>query len=637
MRQEALTRWTAENGAELYGIRNWGAGYFDVSAQGEVVVRPHGTRSPVAVSLMSLIAECRKRGLTMPVLLRFANILASRIAEINDGFRRAIREANYAGEYRAVYPIKVNQQREVVEDIVRLGRKYHHGLEAGSKAELIAALALIKDPETFVVCNGYKDEEFIDLALHSLKMGVPTVLVMEMPSELELILQRAQRLHVRPRLGIRAKLSTRGGGHWDASGGDRSKFGLDAAQIIEMVDALRKRNLLDCLQMLHYHLGSQISDIRKIRTALQEACRFYVELVREGAPMGVLNIGGGLAVDYDGSHTNYPSSTNYSTAEYASDVVEVIMNALNEAGVPHPTIASESGRATVAHHAVLVFNILDVRRFEPLTVPTHLSVNASEMLENLMEVNQTLSPRNVQEAYHDAVYYRDELRSQFLHGGLSLRERAMAEALFWRIICRIADLIRGRKYIPDEMEGLEPAIADVYYGNFSVFQSIPDFWAIDQLFPIMPLHRLNERPERNAVLADITCDSDGKVDRFIDLHDVKHVLPLHEWNGQEYYLGAFLVGAYQETIGDMHNLLGNTNVLHVRLDERGKIESAKQVCGDRVDEILVYMEYDPPAMVREFRRRAHRACEEGRITKREREAFVNAYKVGMRGYTYFEE
>ena len=637
MRQEALTRWTADNAAELYGIRNWGSGYFDVSAGGDVIVRPNGPHRPTEVSLMNLIDECHNRGLNMPVLLRFSNILASRIDEINESFRRAIKDAGYQGEYRGVFPIKVNQQYQVVADIGESGRAYHHGLEAGSKAELIAALALMKDPEAFVICNGYKDEEFIDMALQALKMGTRTVLVIEMPSELELIVERAERLNVRPLLGVRAKLSSRAGGHWDSSGGDRSKFGLDAAQIIELVDHLRQCNRLDCLQMLHYHLGSQVSDIRKIRTACQEACRFYVELVREGAAMGILNLGGGLAVDYDGSHTNFECSTNYSTSEYASDVVEVIINTLNEAGIPHPTIVSESGRATAAHHSVLIFNVLHVRRFEPLTIPDKLAGSTNEMLENLMEVCHSLSPRNVQESYHDAVYYRDELRGLFKHGGISLRDRALAETIFWRIVCQIAGMTKGRKYIPDELEGLDSAIADVYYGNFSVFQSIPDFWGVDQLFPIMPIHRLNQRPTRKAVLADITCDSDGKVDRFIDLHDVKHALPLHELDGRDYYLGVFLVGAYQETIGDMHNLLGNTNVLHVHISDDGGIKSAEQITGDRVDEILEYMEYDPEHMVTLMKARTEKAFKAGLISAREKTAFLKAYKVGMRGYTYFEK
>jgi arginine decarboxylase len=570
-------------------------------------------------------------------LIRFSNILASRIEEINESFRKAIAEAGYQGEYRGVFPIKVNQQREVVADIIEAGRKYHHGIEAGSKAELLVATTMMRDPDAFVVCNGYKDEEFIDTALHAVKMGFKTVLVIEMPSELDLIIERSKKLKIRPILGVRAKLSSRAGGHWDSSGGDRSKFGLDASQIIELVDELRKKGMLDCLQMLHYHLGSQVSDIRKVRTALQEACRFYVELAREGAAMGILNLGGGLAVDYDGSHTNFECSTNYSPPEYASDVVEVIMKTLDSCGVKHPTIVSESGRATVAHHAVLVFNVLHVRRFEPLEIPDRLPPNASEMLGNMKEVCDSLSPRNVQEAYHDAVYYRDELRTMFLHGTISLRERALAESLFWRAICRIYTMTKGRKYIPDELEGLEPVIADVYYGNFSVFQSIPDFWAIDQLFPIMPIHRLNQRPTRNAVLADITCDSDGKVDKFIDLHDVKQVLPLHAWDGREYYLGIFLVGAYQETIGDMHNLLGNTNVLHVWIDDKGRVEWARQTTGDRVDEILQYMEYNPKDMVSQMKARIDKAAKAKQITPKEKSTYLKAYKLGMKGYTYFEQ
>lgn len=637
MRHEALTRWTAENSAELYGIRNWGQGYFDVTPGGEVVVRPNGPKNPTEISLMHLIDECQRRGLNMPVLIRFSNIIASRIREINEGFRWAIFDAAYQGQYRGVFPIKVNQQHEVVRDIMEYGREFHHGLEAGSKAELVAALALMKDPEAFVICNGYKDEEFIDLALQALKMGTRTVLVIEMPSELDLIVSRAKRLGVRPLVGVRAKLSSRAGGHWDSSGGDRSKFGLDASQVIELVDRLRQIGMMDCLQMLHYHLGSQVSDIRKVRTALREACRFYVELVREGAGMGILNIGGGLAVDYDGSHTNFESSTNYSTGEYASVVVETIMNTLDECNIPHPTIITESGRALAAHHSVLIFNILDVRRFEPLSIPEQLSASANEMLQNLMEVCHSLSPRNMQESYHDAVFYRDELRTMFLHGTITLRERALAETIFWHIICQMSDMTRGRKYIPDELDGLDAAIADVYYGNFSVFQSIPDFWAVDQLFPIMPIHRLSQRPTRNAVLADITCDSDGKVDKFIDLHDVKHVLPLHEWDGREYYMGIFLTGAYQETIGDMHNLLGNTNALHVRIDDKGRISTAQQINGDRVDEILEYMEYNPKQMIEAVESQVERAHRHGMISAKEKAAFLKAYKTGVRGYTYFEQ
>jgi arginine decarboxylase len=636
VKPEALKRWTADDSAELYGIRNWGHGYFDIAENGRVIVRPWGPEGKTTVDLLAVVNDLKQRNISMPVLLRFADILACQIRLVNKSFAEAIQQAGYQGTYRCVYPIKVNQKQQVVSDIMKFGRDFHHGIEAGSKAELIAAIANMRDPEALVVCNGYKDEEFIDLALYSLKMGLQTCIVLEMPNEVDLILERAKKLGIRPRLGVRAKLFSRAGGHWDGSGGDRSKFGMDASQIIDVVDTLRKAGMLDCLQMLHYHLGSQIPDIRRIRTALQEACRFYVELAREGAAMGILNVGGGLAIDYDGSHTNFASSTNYTIAEYAADVVEAVMNITNEAGIPHPMIVSESGRAIVSHHSVLLFDILDVRRFTPPDVPEKLPDESNEMLRNLMEVRTSLTPRNVQEAYHDAIFYRDQLRSLFLQGMITLRERALAENIFWNIIRTIADDVQNRKYVPDEMEGLESAIADVYYGNFSLFQSLPDSWAIDQLFPVMPIHRLNEMPARQAVVADITCDSDGKIDSFIDLRDVKHVLPLHEPNGEEYYVGAFLVGAYQETLGDMHNLLGDINVLHIRVTDDSKIEYTRVTPGDSVREVLSYVEYDPSELLRRIYRTTEGAAKGARITEDERQVINDAFSEGMRGYTYFE-
>lgn len=634
---EALTRWTIENSAELYGIRNWGAGYFDISSNGAIVVKPHGKDSEISVNLLDIVHDLQSRNFNVPVLLRFSDILASRIRLLNSSFETAIREASYKGTYRGVYPIKVNQKQAIVHDIMEFGRRFHHGLEAGSKAELIVAIANMQDPDAFIVCNGYKDEKFIDLALHALKMGIQTLIVIEMPSELPIVLERAASLGVRPRLGVRAKLSSRAGGHWDKSGGDRSKFGLDASQIIDMIDELRRADMSDCLQMLHYHLGSQISDIRRVRLALQEACRFYVDLVKEGAVMGMINIGGGLAVDYDGSHTNFAGSRNYSTLEYAADVVEVIMNTLDEAEIPHPMIVTESGRATAAYHSILIFNVLHVRRFEPHSLPEKLADNADEMLYNLMEARDSLTSRNVQEIYHDAIYYRDEIRSLFLRGNVRLRERAVAENIFWHIIRRISDMIQDREYVPDEMEGLEPAIADMYYGNFSLFQSLPDSWAIDQLFPVMPIHRLNEMPTRQAVLADISCDSDGKMEKFIDLHDVKRILPLHELNNKEYYLGVFLVGAYQETLGDLHNLLGDINVLHVRIDDDGKAEYVRKVPGDRVEEVLAYVEYNPGELLRSIRETAEKAVGNDKITDVEKDVIIKAFDDGMQGYTYFEK
>ncbi len=636
MKQEALTRWTCDQAAELYGIRNWGSGYFDISPDGDVVVRPRGKDGDISVRILDLIKELRDRNLDMPVMIRFADILASQLDYLYHSFESGIREANYRGIYRGVFPIKVNQQCDVVTDIVRLGRKYNHGLEAGSKAEFFVAASLLDDPEALLICNGYKDEEYIDLALRSLKIGLNVVLVIEMPSELPLIMERARRLKVRPNLGVRAKLASRSGGHWDDSGGDRGKFGMDSTQICTLIDRLREHNMLDCLQLLHYHLGSQIVDIRRVRNAVREASRIYVGLVREGAAMGKINVGGGLAVDYDGSHTNFASSRNYSTPEYAADVVEGIMNVCDDAGIEHPMIVSESGRATVSHHGVLVFNILHTRKFEPPGIPSELPEDCNEMVVNLMECSKGLTPRNVQEMYHDAVYYRDEIRVRFLHGDASLRERSLAETIFWHVIYRIWNIIKNQKYIPDEMEGLGTALADLYYGNFSVFQSMPDAWAIDQLFPVMPIHRHKERPKQQAVLADITCDSDGKLDTFIDLHDVKHTLPLHTLNDDEYYLGAFLVGAYQEAIGDMHNLLGNTNVLHVRLDENGQVEFANEIAGDSVTEVLSYAEYNCRDMMRRIRSMAESAVKEGRISGKEKGRTLKTFEAGLRGYTYFE-
>jgi arginine decarboxylase len=636
MKAETLTRWTAEKSIELYGIRTWGSGYFDVSEKGDVLLRPFGASKPVSISLMSIVAGLKDRGLTMPVLIRFGNILDDRIRLLNESFCKAMRDVQYQGAYRGVYPIKVNQQQQVVEEIVRYGRPYHQGLECGSKAELAAALAYMHDGESYVVCNGYKDEEFIDLSLYALKMGIQTILVIEMPGEVSLILERAALMGVRPRLGVRAKLATRAEGHWTESGGDRSMFGLNASHVIDIVDLLRAQDMLDCLEMLHFHLGSQIPNIRNIRAAVSEGSRFYVNLVREGARMGILNVGGGLAVDYDGSHTNFASSSNYTIDEYAVDVVETVMSLTDQAGVPHPTIVSESGRATVAHHSVLLFNILDVSRFESHGLPESLPEDACEALRNLMDTNAALTAKNVQECYHDAVYYRDEVRSAFEHGAVTLRERALAERIFWHIVNRVAGEVQGRKYVPDELAGLSAAIADVYHANFSVFQSLPDSWAIEQLFPVIPIHRLNEAPTRQATVADITCDCDGKINRFIDLHDVKNTLPVHELTDDDYFMGVFLIGAYQETLGDLHNLLGDTHVASVHVDEAGTIEYDREIPGDTVADVLSYVEYNPSDLLDRMRKYAEQAVRSGKISPQERRKILAAYEAGLRGYTYFE-
>lgn len=633
-----MERWTTKDAAELYGIQDWSAGHFDISDKGEVVIKPRGpTGSSVAVSLMDIVAGLKARGLAMPVLLRFGDILESRLAVINETFLKTMKDVCYQGTFRGVYPVKVNQQQHIIEEIVTFGRRYHHGLEVGSKAELIAAMAYLEDPEAFLICNGYKDEEFVKLALYAHKLGIKVFLVVEMPSELQLIMDISQQLNVTPRIGVRLKLSSRIGGHWSESGGDRSVFGLTTSELIDMVDKLRQCDMLHCLQLLHYHLGSQIPNIRSIRTAIREACRFYVDLVKEGAPMGILDVGGGLAVDYDGSHTNFPSSSNYTIQEYCSDIIDVVMRMTDEAGVPHPTIVSESGRATVAYHSVLLINVLDVSKVESRSIPEMLPEGAHECLSNLMKVKTQLSTKNIQESYHDATYYRDEIRSLFMHGVVSLRDRALAEEIFWHIVSRIARDLQDQKYVPDELQGLEAAISDVYYGNFSVFQSLPDAWAIDQLFPILPIHRLNERPTRNATLSDITCDCDGKIDKFIDLHDVKKTIQLHEFKGQDYYLGVFLVGAYQETLGDLHNLLGDTNVVGVHIGEDGQVDFTREIEGDSVSDVLSYVEYDPKDMQNRLRKAAEESVRAGRISVAERREIVDAYEVGLGGYTYFEQ
>ncbi|NLF19306.1 MAG: biosynthetic arginine decarboxylase [Lentisphaerae bacterium] len=637
-RTSSIERWTCERSADLYGIREWGSGYYGVNTEsGEVEVTLQGEEGTCTISLMDVVAGLKARGLGLPVLLRFGDILDTRIAMVNTEFQNAIRDAGYRGEYRGVYPIKVNQQQQVIEEITRFGKRYHHGLEAGSKAELIAALAYLDDPEAFLVCNGYKDEEFVDLALYGQKMGVRTVLVLEMPGELPLILRRAAALGVRPRIGVRMKPTTRASGHWNDSGGDRSVFGLNAAQLIDVVDQLRQAEMLDCLQLLHYHLGSQLPNIRDIRRGVGEACRVYNGLVQEGAPMGLLDVGGGLAVDYDGSHTNFGSSRNYTISEYCSDIVEVVMSTCDEQGIPHPTLISESGRALVAYYSVLIFNILDTNEFRISPRTGNEPHEEHELLKNMMQVRDDLTVKNAQECLHDLLYYRDEVRARFEHGGISLRQRAVAEQLFWTILSEIGGLVPNRRYVPEELAGLADALTDIYYANFSVFQSLPDAWAIDQLFPIMPIHRLGERPTRQAILSDITCDCDGKIDRFIDLHDVKGSLPLHPLKaGEDYVLGAFLVGAYQETLGDLHNLLGDTHVVTVRCNGDGEVEFSREIEGDSVADVLAYVEYDPKLMADMMRLKAERAVRSGVITPRDRREILEVYQNGLRGYTYYE-
>ncbi len=639
-KQNTFGSWNAAKSADLYGVDAWARGYFSVQQDGYMAVNLKHGDELTQVSLHEIVQGLYDRGFSLPVLLRFSDILASRIQTINEAFRKAISDYKYGGEYRGVYPIKVNQQQQAVLDVVTYGKAYHHGLEAGSKAELVAALAYMHDPKAYIVCNGYKDEEFVELALSSLKMGLQTMLVIESVSELQIILRVAKRLEIKPRIGIRVKLSSKVGGKWSESGGDRSVFGLTPNQMIEVVDLLKDANMLDCLEMLHYHLGSQVPNIRDIRDTIKEASRFYVGLVKEGAAMGIFDIGGGLAIDYDGSHTNFESSANYDISEYCADVVEGIMNACDHAQVPHPTIISESGRALIGYYSVLLMDVLETATFEDNTdesLDDLDQANAPECITNLLDVANNLRTKNLPEYFNDALYYREEVQKAFKHGLITLRQHAAAEKLFWRIMTRIRAEVPKLKYVPEDLRDIEADMADVYYCNFSVFQSLPDAWAIDQLFPIVPIQRLCEKPTRVAHLSDITCDCDGRLNKFIDLHDVKSALPVHPVSdGEDYILGAFLVGAYQETLGDLHNLFGDTNVVSIKLDEDGEIEYTEEVRGDSVGDVLSYVEYETSDLIARFRKLTERAVKARKITAAERRNYLDAYENGLRGYTYFE-
>ncbi len=630
-------RWTPADSLDLYNIRGWGNNYFSVNDLGNVVVHPGGPGTP-SIDLKELVDEVRERGIGLPLLIRFSEIIKARVVELNEAFGRAMTEYGYKGTYRGVYPIKVNQDSYLVERLVEYGRPYHFGLEAGSKPELLAVMAMLEDEEALIVCNGYKDEEYVETALLASKLGRRVILVVEKPSELPMILEISQRTGVRPRIGIRSRLTTRGAGHWEGSAGDRSKFGLSGRDLLDAVEFLRANDLLDRFELLHFHLGSQISSIRSVKDGLREAAQVYVNLVKMGAPLGYLDVGGGLGVDYDGSQTNFASSLNYTLQEYANDIVYGIMEVCDAHEVPHPNVVSESGRATVAHHAVLVMEVLGVSEFSVGKLPKRAPADAEPSLRHLFDTYREVSRKNVLESYHDAVTSRDECLSLFSLGHLSLENRGLAEDLFWAICQKILKITRTMQQVPEELEGLERSLADTYFCNFSVFQSMPDSWAIDQLFPIVPIHRLNEEPTDRAVLADITCDSDGKIDHFIDRRDVKDVLELHPLlQHQPYYLGVFLLGAYQEILGDLHNLFGDTNTVHVALDPEEDYKIEGVVSGDTVTDVLRYVRYNRNDLVAKVRQAAERAWRAKRLTLEESRLLVRRYEEGLAGYTYLEQ
>ena len=630
-----IRAWTTRDSAALYNVGGWSSGYFGINDAGHVEVMPQGAGGP-SLDLYDLVQDLQRRGLGMPLLMRFSDILKSRVETLVGCFDSAIQEYGYRGRYRGVYPIKVNQQHQVVEELVEFGRPYGLGLEAGSKPELLAALALLDSPEALLVLNGYKDVEYAETALLSQKLGRYPIVVIDRYRELEMLIQVARRLGIRPHIGVRAKLTTRGAGKWMESTGDRSKFGLTATEIVLLVDRLREAKMLDCLELLHFHIGSQISSVRAIKDAMKEACRIYVELAAAGAGLKFMDVGGGLGVDYDGSSTNWSSSTNYTMQEYANDVVSSLQEACEAAGVPHPDILSESGRALVAHHSVLVFNILDVNQVVAGQTPPAVDEAEHAVIHQLVETWRSVSRKNFQEAYHDALQLKEEATNLFNVGLLDLRGRARVEQLFWGCCEAILKIIRDLDYVPDDLEGLEKGLADTYYGNFSVFQSAPDHWAVKQLFPILPLHRLNERPTRRGVIADLTCDSDGKIDQFIELRDVKSALELHPYDGKPYYLGVFLVGAYQEILGDLHNLFGDTNAVHIALADGG-YRIAHVVEGDSVTEVLGYVQYQKQNLVQRVRQASEEALRKGLLTFEESALLMKRFDEGLTGYTYLEE
>ncbi|MBV9760887.1 MAG: biosynthetic arginine decarboxylase [Acidobacteriaceae bacterium] len=632
--REPTDRWTTTDAAELYDVASWGKGYFSVGSNGNLLVHPT-KESARSIDLKQLVDTLQWRGISLPILIRFADILRHRLADMHQAFDVSIREHGYHGGYCCVYPIKVNQQRQVVEEVFRFGRAYHFGLEAGSKPELLAVLA-IADNDTPIICNGFKDDEYIEMVMLAKKIGRRITPVVEKFTELELIAKHAALVGVKPTIGLRVKLASRGSGRWKSSGGYRSKFGLTVSEALKAVEFLKERGLENCLELLHFHLGSQITNIRQIKGAVIEAARIYVDLKKLAPGLQFLDVGGGLGIDYDGSQTDFESSVNYTLEEYARDVVYHVQSICDEAEVPHPNIITESGRAIAAYHSVLVFNVLGVSGFGE-DLPSSIPEDSEQPLIDLFETHRSINKKNLLETYHDAQQALDSALNLFSLGYLSLEQRSLAENFYWAISRKILKLAGELDFFPEELEGLDAMLSDTYFCNFSLFQSMPDSWAVKQLFPIMPIHRLEEPPTRHAILGDISCDSDGKVDQFIDRRDVKKTLPLHPFNNGNYILGAFLLGAYQEILGDLHNLFGDTNAVHVSLDEHGDVVLNTVVQGDTVREVLDYVQYNSQTLIDDFRKDVESAVREQRIGYEDAGRLLKFYEEGLQGYTYLEQ
>ena len=630
-----MRKWRIEDSEELYNITGWGTSYFSINDAGHVVVTPR--RDGVTVDLKELVDELQLRDVASPMLLRFPDILDNRIEKMSSCFKQAAEEYGYKAENFIIYPIKVNQMRPVVEEIISHGKKFNLGLEAGSKPELHAVIAVNTDSDSLIVCNGYKDESYIELALLAQKMGKRIFLVVEKMNELKLVAKMAKQLNVQPNIGIRIKLASSGSGKWEESGGDASKFGLTSSELLEALDFMESKGLKDCLKLIHFHIGSQVTKIRRIKTALREASQFYVQLHSMGFNVEFVDIGGGLGVDYDGTRSsNSEGSVNYSIQEYVNDSISTLVDVSDKNGIPHPNIITESGRALTAHHSVLIFEVLETATLPEWDDEEEIAPDAHELVQELYSIWDSLNQNKMLEAWHDAQQIREEALDLFSHGIVDLKTRAQIERLYWSITREINQIAGGLKHAPDEFRGLSKLLADKYFCNFSLFQSLPDSWAIDQIFPIMPIQRLDEKPERSATLQDITCDSDGKIANFISTRNVAHYLPVHSLKKTEpYYLAVFLVGAYQEILGDMHNLFGDTNAVHVSVNEKGyNIEQI--IDGETVAEVLDYVQYNPKKLVRTLETWVTKSVKEGKISLEEGKEFLSNYRSGLYGYTYLE-
>ncbi len=629
-----MRKWTIDDSDELYNVSGWGKNYFSINKSGNIAVKPGS--DDVKIDLKELIDELQIRDVSLPVLLRFPGILDNRIETLASCFAKASEEYDFKGKYYNIYPIKVNQVRPVVEEIINAGKKFNIGLEAGSKPELHAVLAVAASPDAIIVCNGYKDEDFIELALLAQKMGKKIFLVVEKLNELKLIIQIAKRLKVVPNIGIRIKLSSSGSGKWEDSGGDTSKFGLNSTELIEAIEIAKSADLLEAVKLIHFHIGSQITKIRKFKNALRECSQFFVQIRKLGCAVEYVDIGGGLGVDYDGSRSFRDSSVNYSIQEYANDAVFMLKDACEKNNLSHPTIITEGGRSLTAHHSILVFNVLETTSTPEWNDDEEISDDDNELLLELYNIYRNLSSTNLSESWHDAMQIREEALDLFSLGMLDLTTRAKVEGLFWSIAKTGNIIALEFKHLPDEFRTMQKLLADKYFCNFSLFQSIPDSWAIDQIFPVVPIHRLKERPVKFGTLQDITCDSDGKIDNYISIRNYAHYLPLHKFNnGEPYYIGVFLVGAYQEILGDLHNLFGDTNAVHVIATDSG-YEINKIIDGETIADVLEYVQFEPKKLVRTMEKWVTASVKQGKITAKQGKEFLANYRSGLYGYTYLE-